>query len=218
MEVTTWPEALRWKSPPWGGPATMRATTRVNAEQASKRMIREPTRRECGEGWHWPGSERGKHRLVSLGYWRRHTWKMGMAAPAGLKLAVNERKPRCLRCPEEPFEFPGYRIGRIHRPTGKGFYIGTRPGKASVQSICRRINEMTAPRHGLLASEVVVERLNRTITGWANYFSLGHVSPACQKHKVKSGRFVRFPEQKLRDAYGLIDLTRQTMGLPRAKA
>ncbi len=153
---------------------------------------------------------------------------------AGLKLAVNERKTRCLRCPEESFEFLGYRIGRIHRPTGRGSYIGTRPGKASVQSICRRISEMTTPRYGLLASEVVVGRLNRTITGWANYFSLGHVSPAysavnqhavkrlrqwlCRKHKVKSGKFVRFPEQRLHDGYGLIHLTRRTMGLPSAKA
>ncbi len=153
---------------------------------------------------------------------------------AGLKLPVNERKTRCLRCPEEAFEFLGYRIGRIHRPTGTGSYIGTRPGKASVQSICRRISVMTTPRYGRLASEVVVGRLNRTITGWANYFSLGHVSPAysavnqhavkrlrqwlCRKHKVKSGKFVRFPEPRLHDDYGLVHLTRRTMGLPSAKA
>ena len=30
----------------------------------------------------------------------------------GLKLPVNEEKTRCLRCPEEAFEFLGYRIGR----------------------------------------------------------------------------------------------------------
>ena len=35
---------------------------------------------------------------------------------AGLKLTVNERKTRCLRCPEEPLEFLGYRIGRNYRP------------------------------------------------------------------------------------------------------
>ena len=51
----------------------------------------------------------------------------------GLKLTVNEQKTRCLRCPEEPIEFLGYRIGRNYRPHGKGAYIGTRPGKASVQ-------------------------------------------------------------------------------------
>ena len=38
-----------------------------------------------------------------------------------LKLPVNARKTRCLRCPEEPLEFPGYRIGwTIARRTEAG--------------------------------------------------------------------------------------------------
>ena len=65
-----------------------------------------------------------------------------------LKLVVNERKTRCLRCPEEPLEFLGYRIGRNYRPKGKGAYIGTRPSQASVQGICRKISERTASRNG----------------------------------------------------------------------
>jgi len=153
---------------------------------------------------------------------------------AGLKLAVNERKTRCLRCPEEAFEFLGYRIGRNYRETGRGSYIGTRPGKASVQGICRRVSEMTAKGHGWLSSEVMVERLNRTIIGWATYYSLGQVSPAyravenhaarrlhrwlCLKHKARTGRYVRFPMQRLHDKYGLFRLTRTAMGLPSAKA
>ena len=44
-----------------------------------------------------------------------------------LKLPVNEQKTRCLRRPEEPLEFLGYRVGRNYRPSGKGAYIGTRP-------------------------------------------------------------------------------------------
>ena len=152
----------------------------------------------------------------------------------GLKLTVNERKTRCLRCPEEAFEFLGYRIGRNYRPTGKGSYIGTRPSKASVQSICRGISDMTARRYSWQSSEVVVDRLNRSMIGWANYFSLGQVSPAynavnqhairrlrrwlCLKHKTRQGAFVRFPDQRLYDDYGLTRLTRQTMGLSSAKA
>ena len=65
-----------------------------------------------------------------------------------LKLPVNERKTRCLRCPEEALEFLGYRIGRNYRRRGRGSYIGTRPSQASVGSICRRISEWTAPRNG----------------------------------------------------------------------
>ena len=144
------------------------------------------------------------------------------------------RKTRCLRCPEDSFDFLGYRIGRIHRPTGKGSYIGTRPSKASVQSICRKVSELTTPRYGPRSPELVVERLNRTIIGWANYFSLGYVSPAysavnqhatrrlrhwlCRKHKVSNGGFVRLPNVRLWNDYGLVNLTQKTMGLPSAKA
>ena len=152
----------------------------------------------------------------------------------GLKLTVNEQKTRCLRCPKEPMEFLGYRIGRNYRPNGEGAYIGTRPSKASVQSICRKISDMTARRHGWQSPEVMVERLNRTVTGWANYYSLGQVSPAysavnqhtirrlrrwlCLKHKTRHGAFVRFPDKRLYDDYGLTRLTRQTTGLPSAMA
>ena len=141
---------------------------------------------------------------------------------AGLKLPVNERKTRCLRCPEEPLEFLGYRIGRNYRPYGKGAYIGTRPSKASVQSICRRISDMTARGWSWQPPEEMVESLNRSMTGWANYFGLGQVSPAysavnrhairrlrqwlCLKHKARTGKYVRFSDTRLPDDYGLARL------------
>ena len=95
-----------------------------------------------------------------------------------LKLPVNKQKTRCLRCPEEPLEFLGYRIGRNYRRNGQGAYIGTRPSKASVQSVCHKISELTRPRDGHLLVEEIVDRLNRTVFGWANYFRLGQVGPA----------------------------------------
>ena len=60
-----------------------------------------------------------------------------------LKLTVNVEKTRCCRVPEEPVEFLGYRIGRNYRRDTGRAYIGTRPSQASVQSICRRISELT---------------------------------------------------------------------------
>ena len=76
--------------------------------------------------------------------------------------------------------------------------------------------------------------LNRAMTGWANYFHLGQVGPAyraidqhavrrlrqwlCRKHKVKSGKWVRFTDKRLWAEYGLIRLVSRTRGLPRAKA
>ncbi len=150
-----------------------------------------------------------------------------------LKLPINERKTRCLRCPEEAFEYLGYRVGRNYRVSGRGWYIGTRPSKGSVQDIVRKVSEMTAKRYTGLPVEVVVERINRAVYGWARYFSLGQVSPAyeavnthmarrlrrwlCLKHKVKSGQHARFPEERLREI-GLFRLTRREMGFSKAKA
>ena len=95
-----------------------------------------------------------------------------------LKLPINAQKTRCLRCPEEAFEFLGYRIGWNYRPKTGTRYIGTRPSKGSVQSICRRISEQTDSRFGLMDAEEMVRRLNWILSGWANYFTLGQVSPS----------------------------------------
>ena len=72
----------------------------------------------------------------------------------------------------------------------------------------------------------MVAQLNRALLGWANYFQLGQVSPAycavdahavkrlCRKHKVKFGRYVRYPSERLWDDLGLVRLKRQTAGFP----
>ena len=151
-----------------------------------------------------------------------------------LKLPINAEKTRCCRVPEESMTFLGYRIGRNYRRDTGRAYIGTRPSPASVQSICRRVSELTASRYGLLEPEVMVDRINRLLTGWANYFTLGQVSPAyaaidqhatrrlrqwlCRKHKVRSGKSVRFPDERLWTDYGLTHLGPRTTSFPWAKA
>ena len=152
----------------------------------------------------------------------------------GLKLTVNAEKTRCCRVPEGSIEYLGYRIGRNYRRDTGRAYIGTRPSKASVRSIRRRVSELTASRNELLPPRIVVERLNRLLTGWANYFILGQVGPAyeavdqhakrrlrrwlCRKHKVRSGKYVRFPDARLWQEYGLTRLRPRAASLPWAKA
>ena len=151
-----------------------------------------------------------------------------------LKLPMNAEKTRCCRIPETSMTFLGYRIGRNYRPDTGAAYIGTRPSRESVQSICRRVSTLTTRRNGLLPPEEVVARLNRLLTGWANYFLLGQVSPAyaavdrhatrrlrqwlCRKHKVRSGKSVRFPNERLWLDYGLTHLRPRTTSFPWAKA
>ena len=150
-----------------------------------------------------------------------------------LKLTLNAEKTREVRVPEEPLEFLGYRIGRNYRRDTGRTYIGTRPSPASVQSLCRRVSELTARRYGLLEPERVVERLNRLLTGWATYFTLGQVSPAyaaidrhatrrlrrwlVRKHQVRAGKYVRFPDERLWKELGLTRLTRRTASFPWAR-
>jgi len=117
---------------------------------------------------------------------------------------------------------------------GPAWAVGTRPSKANVQDICHRISKKTDHRSVWMDTEAKVAELNRMISGWANYFTLGQVSPAyksidrhtirrlrrwlCHKHKVKSGQYVRFPDARLRDDFGLRQLGRTTKIFPWAKA
>ena len=151
-----------------------------------------------------------------------------------LKLPLNAEKTRCCRLPEDSMTFLGYRIGRNYRRDTGTAYIGTRPSRESVESICRRISELTTPQDELLPPGFVVARLNRLLTGWANYFTLGQVSPAyeaidrhavrrlrqwlCRKHKVRVGKTVRFSDKKLWSDYGLTRLAIRTASFPWAKA
>ena len=80
-------------------------------------------------------------------------------------LAILVEKTRCCLVPEESMTFLGYRIGCNYWLDTGAAYIGTRPSHESVQSICRRVSELTTPRHVLLPPGVVVGRLNRLLTG-----------------------------------------------------
>ena len=151
-----------------------------------------------------------------------------------LKLPMNVEKTRCCRLPEVSMTFLGYRIGRNYRRDTGRAYIGTRPSAASVQSICRRVSELTTRRDVSLPPAVVVARLNRLLVGWADYFTLGQVRPAyaaidqhatrrlrqwlCRKHKVWSGEGVRFPDERLWQAYGLAHLSVRAPSFPWATA
>ena len=99
---------------------------------------------------------------------------------AKLKLTVNETKTRLCRVPDETFDFLGYTIGRCYsRRTGRS-YLGTRPSAKAVRRICATISEATRRCWAWRDARLLVRDLNRQLVGWANYFSLGPVSPAYQ--------------------------------------
>ena len=149
-------------------------------------------------------------------------------------MTVNDDKTHLCQLPQERFDFLGYTFGRCYsRETGRA-YIGTRPSKKSIKRMVQSITEETGRNRTLLDASDVVERLNRKLTGWANYFCLGPVTPAyrainthcirrlrrwlCKKHKVRGTGKTRYPDQYLYEQLGLINLPKRTRNLPWAKA
>jgi len=150
-----------------------------------------------------------------------------------LKLTVNDTKTRVCKLPEEKFDFLGYTFGQCYSPkTGRAF-LGTVPSQKRVKRLCEAISELTGRDQTLLNQEIVVARLNRVMSGWANYFCLGPVSKAyravdrharkrlrqwlCAKHQLSWHGTKKYPDARLHAVLGLICLTRQTSSFPWAK-
>ena len=150
-----------------------------------------------------------------------------------LKLTVNEDKTSLRRLSAQSVNFLGYTIGWCYSPKTGRAYIGTRPSKQSIQRVTSRISELTTRRMSLLEADEVVQRLNRLLTGWGNYFCLGPVSGAYRavdmhtghrlrqwlrrKHKVKNQGYTRYSGEYLYEQLGLVCLQTRTRDFPWAK-
>lgn len=151
-----------------------------------------------------------------------------------LKLPVNEAKTRLVRVPDESVDFLGYTIGRCYsHKTGRA-YIGTRPSKQSVKRVCRQVSELTRSRWGFIDASEEVNRINRILVGWSNYFCLGPVSRAYgnvdlhvryrlrtwlrRKHRVRGRGMTRFSFTYLYEELGLVRLGGRTRNFPWANA
>jgi len=141
---------------------------------------------------------------------------------ARLKLTVNATKTHVCQVPRDSFDFLGYTFGRLHSPRTGGAYIGARPAARRVIRVCAAISELTDRRKTWQDTEQVVEQLNWTLNGWANYFCLGSVSRAwraveqhaCRslrqwlgrKHKMRAGVKSLFTNDYLHQRLGLTSL------------
>ena len=96
-----------------------------------------------------------------------------------LKLTVNEEKTRICKVPEGEFDFLGYTFGRMFSArTGQARigYLHVKEKHSARGS--EKVHALTGRSGTWQETTTLVGKVNRTLRGWANYFSVGAVSKA----------------------------------------
>ena len=141
-----------------------------------------------------------------------------------LKLTVNETKTRVCAVPADSFDFLGYTFGREYDPRTGYAYIGARPSAKRLARYRETLREITRP-NAPIADEEMVQRLNRFLRGWSEYFSYGTLAKTyrvagmaardrlrrwlCRKHKREGQGIRQYPASHLYGTLGLLDIERR---------
>jgi RNA-directed DNA polymerase len=103
-------------------------------------------------------------------------------APLGLRLA--EEKTRVVHI-DEGFDFLSFTIRRMRKRGTSEHHVYTVPSKKAIQAVKDKISAKTYRSTRHMDPGVLIQSVNRTLAGWANYFRHGvskHVFSAVDSH------------------------------------
>jgi RNA-directed DNA polymerase len=138
-----------------------------------------------------------------------------------LGLTIHPTKTRLCHAREEPFDFLGYTFGPArHWQTGKRF-ISAQPSKKARKRLKEKVNTLLFRGNPTPWPELCA-RLNRLLTGWAEYFSFGFTGQAdaaiawhveervrrflCRRHKLRVSGTRRFGYAEVHGKMGVVDI------------
>jgi RNA-directed DNA polymerase len=131
-------------------------------------------------------------------------------APLGLRLA--EEKTRVVHI-DEGFDFLNVTIRRMRKRGTSKHYVYTMPSRKAIQAVKDKVSAMTYRSTRNTEPEMLIQGINRTLAGWANYHRHG-VSKAVFS-KIDShawGRIMRWLRHKYkhgRSGIGMPELRRR---------
>jgi RNA-directed DNA polymerase len=155
-------------------------------------------RKRHGQG-NWRLTRFADDFVVMVSGERRHAEALreeaaAVLAPLGLRLA--EEKTRVVHI-DEGFDFLSFTIRRMRKRGTSKQYVYTFPSRKAIQAIKDKISAKTYRSTRNLNPDVLIQSINRTLAGWANYHRHGvskAVFSAIDHHAW--GRIMRWLRQK----------------------
>ncbi|MDA8087309.1 MAG: group II intron reverse transcriptase/maturase [Nitrospiraceae bacterium] len=151
-----------------------------------------------------------------------------------LGLTLNEEKTKIVNAREASFTFLGFSVEMRQGRKADRLFPFTRPSKEAMKHIRSEIKQLTTEQYSAVPTGDVIQRVNRVVRGWVNYFYYGNCTKAMsslreylvyrmriyrrRKHHLHSYGYRALPNSYYYETLGLYEVPRKAPWTQSAKA